>query len=183
MITPAQCRAARALLDFPQARLATLAEVSEATIRSFESGQRKTATNNLKAICSALETAGIEFVDTHGVALRRSDSGPIKHRSTITSPGVIEAKKAANDSRLEDIARRVALSQINPNLKYEVHGNRLILTMILGSAHIAPGSGDLSRVEFQPPLESKRDRDDHRLTTFELIRFAEQCYRGLPNGE
>jgi hypothetical protein len=66
---------------------------------------------------------------------------------------------------------------VNPHLRYEVHGVDLILTLILGRVQIKSGSDDLSLAEFHPPLEGKRDRDDHRLTNFELIRFAEQCYR------
>ena len=38
-LTPAQCRAARALLDWTQDELAERAEVSRGTIRGFESGQ------------------------------------------------------------------------------------------------------------------------------------------------
>ena len=38
-LTPAQCRAARALLDWTQDKLTEGAEVSRGTIRGFESGQ------------------------------------------------------------------------------------------------------------------------------------------------
>jgi transcriptional regulator with XRE-family HTH domain len=172
MVTPAQCRAARALLEFSQGHLAVIAQVSEATIRNFETGRRRTGTNNLKAISSALELAGIEFVGESGVTLGRSDGSPTSNR-----PEVAPVKNIVSDPLLESLVRRATLSQINPNLRYEVHGANLTLTLILGRVQIKPGSDDLSLVEFQPTLEGKRDREDHRLTQYELIKFADQCYR------
>lgn len=38
-MTPEQCRAARALLDWPQQRLAEESGIGNATIRNFEAGR------------------------------------------------------------------------------------------------------------------------------------------------
>lgn len=65
-ISPAQCRAGRALLEMDQATLASAANVSRNTIVSFEKGQRVPNPNNLTAIRTALETAGVTFVDENG---------------------------------------------------------------------------------------------------------------------
>ncbi|WP_371260174.1 multiprotein-bridging factor 1 family protein [Shinella sp. SUS2] len=76
-MNPGQCRAARALLEWTQPHLATEAGVSPSTLRDFESGKRKPIGNNVTAIRSALEAAGITFLDNGevspgpGVALRR----------------------------------------------------------------------------------------------------------------
>ncbi|MVA71475.1 helix-turn-helix domain-containing protein [Agrobacterium vitis] len=64
VITPAQCRAARALLEWNQPQLATQAGVSPSTLRDFESGKRTPISNNLTAIQNALEAAGVIFIDT-----------------------------------------------------------------------------------------------------------------------
>ncbi|MBM7045214.1 DNA-binding transcriptional regulator [Rhizobium lusitanum] len=62
-ITPAQSRAARALLNISQPQLAELSGASVSTIRDFETGKRTPIANNLAAIRSALEAAGIIFFD------------------------------------------------------------------------------------------------------------------------
>lgn len=73
-ITPAQCRAARALLEVDQASLAEAANVSRNTVIAFEKGQRVPNANNLLAIQAALENMGVEFVlyenGAEGVAWR-----------------------------------------------------------------------------------------------------------------
>lgn len=67
-ISPAQCRAGRALLEMDQATLATAANVSRNTVVSFEKGQRVPNHNNLAAIRAALETAGVQFLESGQVA-------------------------------------------------------------------------------------------------------------------
>ncbi|GLR49212.1 helix-turn-helix domain-containing protein [Shinella yambaruensis] len=62
-MNPAQCRAARALLEWTQPHLANEAGVSPSTLRDFESGKRKPIANNVTAIRVALEAAGITFLE------------------------------------------------------------------------------------------------------------------------
>jgi DNA-binding XRE family transcriptional regulator len=65
-ITPAQCRAARGLLGWNQDDLAKAAKVGVNTLRNFEADRSAPMTNNLAAIQSALEAAGIEFIPENG---------------------------------------------------------------------------------------------------------------------
>jgi predicted transcriptional regulator len=65
-IIPAQCRAARALVDMDQADLARKAVVSRNVIVDFEKGNRTPLANNLSAIRTALESAGVEFIAANG---------------------------------------------------------------------------------------------------------------------
>ncbi|PVE26449.1 transcriptional regulator [Microvirga sp. KLBC 81] len=77
MITPAQSRAARGLLDWSQLELAARSNLGESTIRDFEKGRRVPSVNNLAAIQRALEQAGVEFTngDEPGVKLKRKSPG------------------------------------------------------------------------------------------------------------
>jgi len=61
MITPEQCRAARAWLDWSQDDLAQKANVALSTVRDFEKDRREPISNNVDAIQQTLENAGIEF--------------------------------------------------------------------------------------------------------------------------
>jgi transcriptional regulator with XRE-family HTH domain len=72
-ITPAQCRAARGLVDMDQAALADRAMVTRNVIIDFEKGRRAPMRNNLVAIQRVLEEAGVEFTngDAPGVRLRK----------------------------------------------------------------------------------------------------------------
>jgi predicted transcriptional regulator len=71
-ITPAQCRAARGLVEMDQGTLADGALVSRSVIIDFEKGRRVPVRNNLAAIQRVLEAAGVEFTngDAPGVRLR-----------------------------------------------------------------------------------------------------------------
>jgi DNA-binding transcriptional regulator YiaG len=62
-MTPEQCRAARAWLNWPQDALAKSANVGVSTVRDFEAGRREPTRNNLAAMKAALEKGGIAFVD------------------------------------------------------------------------------------------------------------------------
>jgi transcriptional regulator with XRE-family HTH domain len=61
-MTPEQCRAARGWLNWTQADLATRAGTSLSTVKDYEGGRRVPIANNLAAIRTALENAGIGFV-------------------------------------------------------------------------------------------------------------------------
>ena len=63
MITPAQCRAARALLDWSQQRLAEESKIGNATIRNFEGGKSTPQHATLDVLRRALEAAGVEFIN------------------------------------------------------------------------------------------------------------------------
>lgn len=66
MITAAQCRAARALLDWSQQQLADAAQVGVVTVRQFESGGAEPRRSTLDVITRAIEGAGVIFVAENG---------------------------------------------------------------------------------------------------------------------
>jgi DNA-binding XRE family transcriptional regulator len=72
-MTPAQCRAARALIDRNQDWLAETAQVSVVTVRNFENGKISPHRATIAAMRGALEVAGVEFTngDEPGVKLRK----------------------------------------------------------------------------------------------------------------
>jgi len=62
MLSPEQCRAARAWLNWSQDDLAKRASVGLSTVRSFERGERTPIKNNLDALRAALEEGGVSPV-------------------------------------------------------------------------------------------------------------------------
>ena len=65
-MTPAQCRAGRALLAITQAELASLAELGLSTVVDFEKQRRLVSDDVVVALKKALEKAGLEFIDENG---------------------------------------------------------------------------------------------------------------------
>jgi transcriptional regulator with XRE-family HTH domain len=66
MITSAQCRAARGLLDWTQQELSDRAGVGIVTVRQFEAGMNEPRRATVDVIRRALEAAGVEFIDENG---------------------------------------------------------------------------------------------------------------------
>lgn len=66
MMTPAQCRAARALLDWSQQQLADAAGVGVVTVRQFEGSAAEPRRATLAAIHGALHGAGVQFIPENG---------------------------------------------------------------------------------------------------------------------
>ena len=66
MFTPAQCRAARGLIDWSQMDLAERAGVGIVTIRQLEAGNHEPRRATLDVVRRALEAAGVEFIDENG---------------------------------------------------------------------------------------------------------------------
>ena len=77
-ISPAQSRAARALVNLSQLKLARLANLSESMLRHFDKRRRMPTIDELEAIRRALEAKGVTFGerngDDPGVRLSKADS-------------------------------------------------------------------------------------------------------------
>jgi len=62
-VTPAQCRAGRALVNMSMAQLASAAVVPVVGIYDFEGGFGRPKPEDLASIQAALEKAGVEFIE------------------------------------------------------------------------------------------------------------------------
>src|SRR5690349_4027400 len=97
-MSPEQCRAARAWLDWSMDDLASQAHVSNSTIRDFEAGRRLPIANNLTAIRRALEAEGVEFMyreDGAGTGI----AGPVKERVEEKRPPADKSPSTARTPR------------------------------------------------------------------------------------
>jgi hypothetical protein len=81
-LTPAQARAARALLAWSQQNLATNANIATSTVADFERGRRTPVPQNAEAMRAAFERAGISFPD--GGAVR---GPPLPKLADLTKTG------------------------------------------------------------------------------------------------
>lgn len=61
LLTPAQCRAARALLGWTQATLAVRAGIARRTVAHFEVGRRVLLVRTRREIATTFQRAGVEF--------------------------------------------------------------------------------------------------------------------------
>ena len=87
MLSPEQCRAARAWLNWSQDELAKRAKVGLSTLKDFEAGKRMPMRNNHSAIRSTLEWAGVAFVHDSkgrpvGITVRQSDAQLLSEQTT-----------------------------------------------------------------------------------------------------
>lgn len=65
-MTPSQCRAARALIDWSQQALSEASGVGIVTVRQFEAGAGTPRNATLEMLMNTLETAGVEFLGGNG---------------------------------------------------------------------------------------------------------------------
>lgn len=105
MITAAQCRAARALLDWSQQQLAEAARVGVVTVRQFEGLAASPRHATLDVMTRALESAGVIFVAENGegpgVRLKKGfTAAPRK----VASAADVEASGTAARSMAADAA-------------------------------------------------------------------------------
>lgn len=73
MITPAQIRAARALVGWRQSDLARRSGISEISIKNIERGATDPRSSTLQAIQSAFLQAGIEFLEPGQTSLNGNE--------------------------------------------------------------------------------------------------------------
>jgi DNA-binding transcriptional regulator YiaG len=76
-MTPAQCRAARSLLNMTQPQLAHVAGLGLSTVVDFERERRLVSNEARQKLRGALSKAGAEFIDENGggpgVRLRKAE--------------------------------------------------------------------------------------------------------------
>ncbi|WP_108819343.1 helix-turn-helix domain-containing protein [Pseudovibrio sp. Alg231-02] len=65
-ITPAQCRAGRALIGWSQGDLEEKSKVAKKTIADFERDVRNPYARTLADLQSAMESAGVAFIPENG---------------------------------------------------------------------------------------------------------------------
>lgn len=65
-MTPAQCRAARALISISQDDLAKAAQVGVQSLIAFENNKRTPYARTLDAIRTTLESRGVELIPENG---------------------------------------------------------------------------------------------------------------------
>lgn len=85
LILPDQCRAARALVGWTQAQLASQAGVVRANVVMFERGQAATAATR-RRLQDALESAGVVFVRPDaagGAGVMLASAGTGKHQTYV----------------------------------------------------------------------------------------------------
>jgi transcriptional regulator with XRE-family HTH domain len=96
VISSAQCRAARALIEWSREDLAAASKVAARTIVDFERGARQPIHSTQAAIRGALESAGVIFVEGNGegpgVRLRKGGAAGAR---AVSIP--IEDLNAEND--------------------------------------------------------------------------------------
>ncbi|WP_425088864.1 helix-turn-helix domain-containing protein [Stappia sp.] len=73
LISPSQCRAARAILNFTRADLADLSGISAAAIGAFETEATEARLASISRLRTAFEAKGVEFLDDDGVRRKRSN--------------------------------------------------------------------------------------------------------------
>jgi transcriptional regulator with XRE-family HTH domain len=75
MITPVQCRMARAALEIGVRDLAKLAGVSAMTVTRFENGHSEGYPATLEKLRAALESAGVEFTNGNAPGVKLHKAG------------------------------------------------------------------------------------------------------------
>jgi transcriptional regulator with XRE-family HTH domain len=72
-LSPAQCRAARALLNWSQEELVRHSKITKKTIADFERGATRPRSQTLTQIRAAFGAAGIEFFNGIGLRMQLED--------------------------------------------------------------------------------------------------------------
>lgn len=92
-VTPAQCRAARALLGWSQHDLARRSGVARQTIIHFESDLRAIGVRGRRDIAGSLETAGVIFGPNDSVVIRHGQAPAALVQSADSAAVLLEKAK------------------------------------------------------------------------------------------
>lgn len=173
-LTAAQCRAARSLLGWSQQDLASKANVATSTVADFERAKRSPVANNLEAMRTALEEAGISFPPGGAVigpwVPRPTRSNTPNHRLTPmrwiseTDLGHWADTRAGQDTMPELIRRLVLAEQGYLQMRFpsgdsvSMHGWDGECNAEIESAHVPSGlSGWEIGVDQRPGTKANSD--------------------------
>jgi transcriptional regulator with XRE-family HTH domain len=124
MLSPAQCRAARALLNWPQDQLEAQSKVAKKTIADFERGTRgRLQAKSEEAISAAFKQAGIELIAQNGggdgVRFKRPVPRfvQIVRRTNVEGQGWIAFAADYKGARRTGFVQHAALEVLDPYMK------------------------------------------------------------------
>jgi transcriptional regulator with XRE-family HTH domain len=100
-LSPAQCKAARALLAWNQQELAQRAQIGVSTVADFERGKRTPTSNNIDAMSAAFTAAGISFANggVQGPGPISSSSGAAAASTRLIEATDLHQWAARNDAK------------------------------------------------------------------------------------
>jgi transcriptional regulator with XRE-family HTH domain len=116
--TSAQCRAARALLNWSQTRLAEASKVATKTIADFELGKRQPYDRTIDDLRTAIEAAGVEFTNGEqpGVRLRLYRLKDEGHDAFHYDQRFIGFGAADGEDKFTVLVEDLALQRLEPKI-------------------------------------------------------------------
>ena len=179
-ITPAQVKAARALLAWSQQELAAAARVSQSTVADFERAARTPVPNNAMAIREALEGKGIQFTAGGVVLAGAATAGPARRPGTVMrwiSASDLVAWAARNDggkAKFPELISRLIYAEKGPAARLSFpsddsthyHGWDGQCWVAEGTAFIPAGQSGWELGAQRDGLKGKAD-DDYEIRTLD----------------
>lgn len=144
----AQCRAARALIDWSQQDLANAAGVGVVTVRQFEAGVGAPRNATTETLMNALEAAGVEFLTGNGggPGVRLRDEGNSLEQ-------FLAFLKLYERNRLRSLARHATPL---PQFGYVfVYHNREGADLMYRGQRLGHVRWHESGIEFDPPVSTE----------------------------
>ncbi len=168
-MTPAQCRAARALLNWSQDDLEIAARVSKKTIADFERDQRNQQSRTIEAIEVVLMAHGIVFIpqNEEGEGVRKRSSVPrllrredIGHREWVAFLFDYKQNRVTSFIRYQALSS-IALANLEPLAAFDRDVARILMCAaekfdnddLDPEGRVLIARGDLAPIEFDPTVE------------------------------
>jgi transcriptional regulator with XRE-family HTH domain len=163
-MTPAQCRASRALLDWSQVQLSEASGVGIVTVRQFEAGNGFPRNATVEMLMNTLERAGVEFLAGHGggpgVRLREPANSQLEFLSFL---------KLYERNRLRSKARHTdGLPQFGFCFVYT---NRDGADLMFNGAWLGKVRWQSDEIQFDPPVP-RHDLKDPTLSDTVFDRWV-----------